>query len=102
MEGYLYEEVGPVQFEGKGKEKMEEEIKRTLGARKVIERNRIEWWMSHGCIKIRIIAYEYSGSSSLICILTSILFSTRISFLNSAYSPPTHSAKAAKSSPSPT
>jgi hypothetical protein len=37
MEGYLYEEVGPVQFEGKGKEKMEEEIKQLLAQGKLLK-----------------------------------------------------------------
>ena len=30
MEGYLYEEVGPVPFEGKGKDQMDEEVKDLL------------------------------------------------------------------------
>jgi len=45
MEGYLYEEVGPVHFEGKGKEKMEEEIKELLARGKLLKETR----SSGGC-----------------------------------------------------
>lgn len=45
MEGYVYEEVGPVRFEGKGKEKMEEEVKELLARGKLLK----ETGSSGGC-----------------------------------------------------
>lgn len=45
MEGYLYEEIGPVRFEGKGMEVMEEEIKKLLARGKLLK----ETGSSGGC-----------------------------------------------------
>ena len=45
MEGYLYEEVGPVAFEGKGKDKMDEEVKELMARGKLLK----ETGSSGGC-----------------------------------------------------
>ena len=45
MEGYLYEEVGPRQFEGKGKDVMDEEVVELLTRGKLLKETK----SSGGC-----------------------------------------------------